>query len=77
MPIIGKESKVLVQKKKEFLFMADQINTIKTRFAPFRCPVCNGHKTVNYGKLPCDTCKATGVILVDQEKGEIHNPSKI
>lgn len=29
-----------------------------------RCPVCNGHTTVNYGKLPCKACGAKGYIIV-------------
>jgi len=29
-----------------------------------RCPVCNGHTTVNYGKQTCKACKGNGYILV-------------
>ena len=29
-----------------------------------RCPVCNGHTTVNYGKQTCKACKGKGYILV-------------
>lgn len=29
-----------------------------------RCPVCNGHTTVNYGRQTCAACKGKGYVLV-------------
>ena len=42
---------------------------IKLRFQPFKCPNCNGYKTVSYGKYPCPTCKARGFLVIDQKTG--------
>jgi DnaJ-class molecular chaperone len=35
---------------------------------PFRCPVCKGFGTVNYGRQTCKACEGKGYILVDQEE---------
>ena len=50
--------------------MDQKINDTKIipKILPFRCPVCRGYKTVNYGKEPCTACDEQGYILVDQEK---------
>lgn len=29
-----------------------------------RCPVCNGHTTVNWGRQICPACKGNGFIIV-------------
>lgn len=41
---------------------------ITAKILPFRCPVCRGFRTVNYGKQRCEACEGKGYILVDQEK---------
>lgn len=42
-----------------------------------RCPVCNGHTTVNYGRQTCKACNGKGYILVpnslNEEGGEERN----
>ncbi|MFA6359048.1 MAG: hypothetical protein WCY09_10420 [Candidatus Omnitrophota bacterium] len=52
--------------------MKDEINTTKTKFTPHRCVNCNGWGTVTYKKLKCHTCNGTGVVIINQETGEIH-----
>lgn len=32
-----------------------------------RCPVCNGHGSLNYGKKGCHGCRGQGFILVPNE----------
>jgi tRNA(Ile2) C34 agmatinyltransferase TiaS len=34
------------------------------KYIPVRCPVCNGHMTVSYGKYPCKACNSRGWIAV-------------
>lgn len=41
------------------------------RFKPFKCPNCNGHTTVSFGKYPCKVCKQTGMVVIDQKTGLI------
>jgi len=53
----------------------DTINNIKAKFIPFKCPVCNGFKTVSFKKIPCSACKAKGFIMVNQETGEPYEQS--
>lgn len=36
----------------------------KPQFIPYRCPKCNGHGSVDYGRLKCEACKGTGVYKV-------------
>lgn len=31
---------------------------------PFKCPVCNGFGTVNWGKSKCQACETRGYVLV-------------
>jgi len=62
------QQKGLEEEVKKKTPMVDEINNVKIKFAPFKCPKCNGHGSVNYGKISCTTCKATGVILVNQKR---------
>lgn len=39
-------------------------NTIKPQYIPFKCPNCNGYKTVSYGKRVCPTCSGDGYLKV-------------
>ncbi len=41
---------------------------INPKILPFRCPVCRGFGSVNYGKQVCKACNGKGYILVDQEE---------
>lgn len=52
--------------------MQDLNNNEKIRFTPHRCPNCNGWGTVTYQKLQCHTCNGTGMVILNQETGEIH-----
>lgn len=45
------------------------MNDDSPRFQPFKCPNCNGYKTVSYGKRPCLVCNEKGFIVVDQKTG--------
>lgn len=29
-----------------------------------KCPVCNGHTTVNYGKQTCKSCQGKGYVII-------------
>ena len=51
--------------------MGDPINSTQVKFVPFKCPVCNGFKTVSFKKIPCSTCHGKGIVIVNQETGEI------
>ena len=53
--------------------MNDTINKIEAKFIPFKCPVCNGFKTVSYQKITCTSCNGKGFILINQNTGEVHN----
>ena len=45
---------------------------VKPQFIPFKCPVCSGFGTVNYGKIVCKACGGEGFLKVPlQEEGEI------
>jgi DnaJ-class molecular chaperone len=33
---------------------------VKPQYIPLRCPVCQGHTTVNWGKEICKACKGKG-----------------
>jgi len=62
--------------------MKDNLQTINDtriipKILPFRCPVCRGFGTVNWGKKGCNTCKGKGVILVDQEKKDVYSLEEI
>lgn len=56
--------------------MNDLVNNIKVKFIAQKCPVCNGFKTVSYKKIPCDTCKEKGFIMINQDTGEIKEGKK-
>lgn len=43
----------------------------RKKYAPERCPVCKGRGLVNWEKDICGTCGGTGVIVIDQETGEV------
>ena len=48
----------------------EKVNDTKIipKILPFRCPVCRGFGTVNYGRLKCKACDGKGFILVNQEE---------
>ena len=50
--------------------MVDNINNIKTKYIPFKCPVCNGWGSLSYGRKICHACKGKGYVMVNQETGE-------
>ena len=44
----------------------------KPKYIPFKCAVCNGFGTVNWGKAKCHACDGKGYILVQsREEKEI------
>lgn len=44
----------------------------RPKFIPMLCPVCRGHKTVNWGKEICAVCKGEGFLKVPPiEEGEV------
>lgn len=55
------------------------INDIKItpKILPFRCPVCRGFGTVNYGKQDCKTCKGTGMVLINQEEENAYGKNEL
>lgn len=48
--------------KEEDIHFESQSTTITCHSE--RCPVCNGHCTVNYGKQTCKVCSGKGYIIV-------------
>lgn len=52
--------------------MTEPVNKVEAKFIPFKCSVCNGFGSLSYGKIVCHACKGKGVLLVNQETGEIH-----
>ena len=44
-----------------------EIQTVKITCHSEKCPVCNGHGTVNYGQLTCKVCQGKCYILVPNE----------
>lgn len=46
-----------------------EIKTVKPAYIPVMCPVCHGHKTVNWGKEVCGVCYGLGYLKVPP-KGE-------
>ena len=49
----------------------EEFNKTEIKAIPFRCPSCNGWGTVGYAKKKCRSCNGTGLVVVDQETGEI------
>ena len=43
----------------------------RKKFIPERCPVCKGRGLVNWEKEVCATCGGTGVVVINQETGEV------
>jgi len=43
------------------------------KYTPFKCPVCNGFGTVSFKKIKCHACQGTGIVLINQETGEIYD----
>lgn len=43
---------------------------IKPQYIPLLCPVCRGHKTVNWGRQTCGVCKGEGYLKVPPEGEE-------
>lgn len=40
---------------------------IKPQYIPLLCPVCRGHRSVNWGKEICKACSGLGYIKVPPE----------
>ena len=38
---------------------------------PFKCPVCNGFGSLQYGKKVCHACNGKGYVVVDNDEREI------
>lgn len=55
-----------------------ETDTLQPTFIPFKCPVCNGFTTVNWGKALCKACNGKGYILVPnlKEKKEENGKNK-
>lgn len=51
----------MIDRKKDF------VKIIPTNI-PFKCPVCNGFGTLQYGKKICHACKGKGYILVEAKE---------
>ena len=48
-----------------------QTKKVLPEYIPMMCPVCRGHKTVNWGKEICSVCEGLGFIKVPpKEEGE-------
>lgn len=43
-----------------------EVKTIKPNNLPFKCPVCNGFGSLQYGKRVCHACGGTGIVHVPQ-----------
>ena len=41
------------------------------RFTPVRCPTCKGRGLVNWEKEICASCGGIGIVVVDQETGNL------
>lgn len=47
------------------------ITPVTPAYIPVLCPVCRGHKTVNWGKEVCGACHGEGFLKVPpKEEGE-------
>jgi len=53
-----------------------QAPEIKPKLIPFKCPVCSGWGTVNWGKAICHGCDGRGYILIDEERETAKNGSE-
>lgn len=43
----------------------------RKKFLPERCPVCKGRGLVNWEKDICASCGGSGVVVINQETGEV------
>ncbi len=43
---------------------------VKPAYIPMICPVCHGHKTVNWGKEICTVCNGNGFLKVPPKEEE-------
>lgn len=43
----------------------------RKKFLPERCPVCKGRGLVNWEKDMCASCSGSGVVVINQETGEV------
>lgn len=41
---------------------------VEPKIIPFRCVICKGFGTVNYGQKTCSACDGKGYLLVKQEE---------
>lgn len=47
-----------------------EVIKVKPEYIPIRCPVCNGHRTLGYGKIPCSACNELGFLKVPAVKAD-------
>ncbi len=47
-----------------------EIKLLKPAYIPIMCPVCHGHKTVNWGKEMCGVCYGLGYLKIPPEEGD-------
>ena len=58
-------------KQEEDMETSIETKTVKPAYIPVMCPVCRGHKTVNWGKEICGVCSGEGYLKVPpKEEGE-------
>jgi DnaJ-class molecular chaperone len=48
----------------------NDIKILKPSYVPVMCPVCRGHRTVNWGKERCGVCGGLGYLKIPTEEGE-------
>jgi len=53
-----------------------KIKFVTPSFIPIICPVCRGHRTVNWGKQSCVVCEGLGFIKVPPEEAEDYGYKK-
>ena len=53
-----------------------ELKAVKPAYIPVMCPVCRGHKTVNWGKETCGVCIGLGYLKIPLEEGEEHGHKK-
>ena len=41
-----------------------------------KCPVCNGHTTVNFGRKICEACKGKGFLILPVKKTNTEEEEK-
>jgi DnaJ-class molecular chaperone len=42
----------------------EELSKISPEVFAQKCPVCNGHTTVNFGRKVCEACKGKGYLIL-------------